>query len=85
VELGLKAKGKRMPARPSHIPHATERTALQKMSHTRGLRPEQMHPAGKQMIAGMFAKGWIEKQPDGRTYCITPAGDVALRAIIPGR
>jgi predicted transcriptional regulator len=43
-----------------------------------------MHPAGKQIIAGMFAKGWIEKQPDGRTYCITPAGGEALRAIIPG-
>jgi hypothetical protein len=71
-----------MPARPRHIPHARERTALQKMSLTRGLPPEQMHPAGKRIIAGMFAKGWIEKQSDGR-YCITPAGDEALRAIIP--
>jgi hypothetical protein len=34
-------------------------------------------------VAGMVAKGWIEKQPDGRTYCITPAGDEALRAVIP--
>jgi predicted transcriptional regulator len=72
-----------MPARPSHIPHATERTALQKMSLTRGLPPENMYPAGKQIIAGMLAKGWIEKQPDGRTYCITPVGDAALKAIIP--
>lgn len=72
-----------MPARPRHIPHATERTALQKMSPTRGVRPEQMHPAGKQIISGMLAKGWIEKQPDGRTYCITPAGDEALKAVIP--
>jgi len=70
-----------MPARPSHIPHATERTALQKMSLTRGIRPEQMHPAGMQIIAEMLAKGWIE--PDGRTYCITRAGDAALRAAIP--
>jgi hypothetical protein len=31
----------------------------------------------------MVAKGWIEKQPDGRTYCITPAGDAALKATIP--
>jgi len=30
----------------------------------------------------MLAKGWIEKQPDGRAYCITPAGDEALKAII---
>ena len=72
-----------MPARPSQIPHSTERTALQKMSFTRGLPPEQLHPAGKQIVAGMLAKGWIEKQPDGRTYCITPAGDEALRAFIP--
>ncbi len=72
-----------MPARPSHIPHATERTALQKMSRTRGLPPEKMHPAGPRIIAGMLEKGWIEKQSDGRTYCITPAGDEALRAIIP--
>jgi hypothetical protein len=42
-----------------------------------------MHPAGTQIIAGMLRKGWIEKQPDGRTYCITPAGDAALRAAIP--
>ena len=72
-----------MPPRSSHIPHATERTALQKMSLARGLRPEQLHPAGKQIIAGMLAKRWIEKQPDGRTYCITPTGHEALKAIIP--
>ena len=74
-----------MPPRPPHIPHATERTALQKMSRTRGLPPVQLHPAGRVIIAGMLAKGWIEKQPDGRTYCITPAGDEALKAIIPAQ
>jgi predicted transcriptional regulator len=42
-----------------------------------------MHPAGKQIIAGMLAKGWIEKQRDDRTSCITPAGESALKAIIP--
>src|SRR4051812_33901972 len=72
-----------MPSRPSHIPHATERSALQKMSPKRGLRPEQLHPAGPKIIAGMLRKGWIEKQQDGRTYCITPAGETALRAVIP--
>ena len=72
-----------MPAGPSHIPQARERAALQKMSPTRGIRPEQLHPAGKQMIASMVAKGWIKKQPDGRTFCITPAGETALRAVIP--
>jgi hypothetical protein len=71
-----------MPPRPPHIPNANERTALQRMSFTRGLRPEHL-PAGKVAIAGMLAKGWIEKQPDGRTYCITQAGDEALKATIP--
>jgi predicted transcriptional regulator len=42
-----------------------------------------MHPAGKQTILKMLAKGWIEKQADGRTYCITPEGQEALKAIIP--
>jgi hypothetical protein len=72
-----------MSARPSHIPHATERTALQKMSPTRGLSADMMHPAGRGTIAGMLAKGWIDRQMDGRTYCITPAGDAALKAVIP--
>jgi hypothetical protein len=30
-------------------------------------------------------KGWIERQPDGRTYCITPTGAAALRAVIPAK
>jgi predicted transcriptional regulator len=47
------------------------------------MRLEQLHPAGKQLIASMVVKGWIEKQPDGRTYCITAAGDAALKAVIP--
>jgi hypothetical protein len=72
-----------MPPRPKHIPHNVERTTLQKMSHTRGLTFERLQPAGKQTVAGMVARGWIEKQPDGRTYCITPASDAALKAIIP--
>ena len=74
-----------MPARPSHIPHATERTTLQKMSASRGLSPDKLHPAGPQTIANMTAKGWIERQPDGRTYCITAAGEAALKAPIPSR
>jgi hypothetical protein len=67
-----------MPAGPSHIPQARERAALQKMSPTRGMRLEQLHPAGKQLIASLVTKGWIEKQQDGRTYCIMPAGEAGL-------
>jgi predicted transcriptional regulator len=74
-----------MPAGPSHIPHMTERTALQKMSVTQGLSLQQLHPVGKKTISVMVAKGWIERQPDGRTYCITSAGAAALRAVIPAK
>jgi hypothetical protein len=74
-----------MPPRAAHIPHSLERTVLQKMSLTRGLAPDRLQPAGTRVFEGMLAKGWIEKQPDGRTYCITPASDEALRAIIPIR
>jgi hypothetical protein len=49
-----------MPPRPKHIPHNIERTTLQKMSHTRGLTFQRLQPAGKQTVAGMVAKGWIE-------------------------
>jgi hypothetical protein len=72
-----------MPPRPKHIPHNAERTVLQKMSHTRGLTFEKLQPVGRQTVAGMVAKGWIEKQLGGHTYCITPAGDAALKAVIP--
>jgi hypothetical protein len=75
-----------MPARPSHIPHAVERTTLQKMSATAGVPLEQLHPAGKQTVAGMLAKGWIERRSDDRGrpgYCITPTGQAAMRMKIP--
>ena len=75
-----------MPARPSHIPHAMERSTLQRMSPTVGTPSENLHPAGKQTVAKMVAKGWIERQSDARgrpVYCITEAGLAALRATIP--
>jgi hypothetical protein len=76
-----------MPARPSHIPHAIERTTLQRMSATKGLPFEKLYPSGKQTVASMMAKGWIERRSDdqGRAvYCITAAGQEALQAPIPG-
>lgn len=56
---------------------------LQKLSLTRGLPLEKLYPAGKVLIANLVRKGWIRKEPDGRTYCKTSAGDDALKAIIP--
>jgi DNA-binding PadR family transcriptional regulator len=47
---------------------------------------EKLHPAGKQTIAKMVAKGWIERRSDARghhVYCITVIGLEALRAPIP--
>ena len=75
-----------MPPRPSHIPHNLERTALQKLSAAQGLPLAQLHPAGPQTIARMLEKGWIERQSDVGAiirYCITPAGQAALKAKIP--
>ena len=75
-----------MPARPSHIPHSVERTTLQRMSPTTGLPVEKLHPSGKQTVASMLTKGWIERRSDdqGRAvYCITAAGQEALKALIP--
>jgi hypothetical protein len=76
-----------MPARPSHIPHNVERSALQKLRATQGLPLAQLHPAGLQTVVKMVAKGWIERKPDtcGATrYFITLAGEAALEAKIPG-
>jgi len=55
------------------------------MSATAGLTVGNMHPVGKKTIAGMVAKGWIERSGGGvdTLYCITEIGQEALRAKIP--
>ena len=56
------------------------------MSATEGLTVWNMHPVGKKTIAGMVAKGWIERSSGGGVdarYCITEVGQEALRAKIP--
>jgi hypothetical protein len=75
-----------MPQRPGNLPHSLERTALQRMHATRGMTAGQLYPVGPRTIAGMIAKGWVERQMDanaGETYCITPSGEAALKAKIP--
>ena len=42
----------------------------------------QLYPAGRMLIASMVAKGWIELQPDGRTYCRTPLGEAAMKIVL---
>jgi hypothetical protein len=71
-----------MPPRPSHIPHAMERSTLQGMSLTVGTPSDKLR-AGKQTVAKMVAKGWIERRPDTRgrpVYCITTSGLVPMIA-----
>jgi hypothetical protein len=74
-----------MPARPGHIPHSTERSALQKLMNGQSLSLVKLHPAGKNTLAAMLAKGWIasEANAHGLQYRITPAGKAAFKAKIP--
>jgi hypothetical protein len=75
-----------MPAGLSHIPQYVERTTPQRMSTTEGLPIKKLRPSGQQTVAGMVAKGWIERRSDGQghlVYCITAAGQHALKAPIP--
>jgi hypothetical protein len=44
---------------------------------------EKLYPAGKQIVAKMVAKGWIERRSDDHVCCITATGLEALRAPIP--
>jgi hypothetical protein len=71
--------------RPPHLPRNIERTALQKMRASQWLPAISLHPAGEPTIAGMVAKGWIERQLDGSDvmYRITPLGEAALKEKIP--
>jgi hypothetical protein len=43
---------------------------------------QQLYPAGRLLIESMVARGWIERQPDGRTYCRTPEGEAAMKIIL---
>jgi DNA-binding PadR family transcriptional regulator len=56
------------------------------MSPSQGQPIEKLHPSGRQTIASMLSKGWIERRSDdhGRAvYCITAAGQEALKTQIP--
>lgn len=71
-----------MPTPPPYIPRSNERAVLQKLTLTRGLSLEQLYPAGRLLIKSMVAKGWIEKQPHGRTYCRTVKGEQAMKIVL---
>jgi DNA-binding MarR family transcriptional regulator len=51
------------------------------MSSIDGLPVEKLHPAGRQMVAAMMAKGWIKRRSDDRgraIYWITETGQEAF-------
>ena len=70
-----------MAPRISEIPHATERSALQKLIAAGPLPFFKLHPAGKSTVKGMLNKGWLEME--GQNYKITEAGAAAFKAKIP--
>lgn len=70
-----------MAPRASHIPHATERTALQKLIAAGPLPFFKLHPAGKRTVKAMIEKGWLAME--GQNCTITEAGEAAFKAKIP--
>ena len=74
-----------MPPRSAHIPHAIERSALQRLLTGQALSSLQLHPAGKDTLAGLLKKGWIvsESNEHGLRYRITAFGEAAFKARIP--
>ena len=71
-----------MPPRSRHLPHSTERIALQRLISGQELPVKMLHPAGPPTIAKMVAKQWIEQLGTDH-YRITPAGAAAMKAEIP--
>jgi hypothetical protein len=77
-----------MPQRVGPIPTYRERSALQALWGAGWLPAAQLYPAGASTIFIMLGKGWIERNPDGAggwKYRITPLGETAFKALIPGR
>jgi hypothetical protein len=67
-----------MAPRPSHLPHNTERSALQKLISVGPLPSSKLHPAGKRTLTGMIQKGWLKFE--GTIYSVTDAGRAAFKA-----
>jgi len=74
-----------MPPRSANIPHAIERSALQRLLTGQALSSVQLHPAGKDTLTGLLKKGWIvsETNAHGLRYRITASGEEAFKAKIP--
>jgi hypothetical protein len=83
--LWLKGEEK-MAIRDSEIPHYRERASLQSIEHGNWVSQTALYPAGKQSIANMLRKGWIETEiasSGAHQFRITRAGKAALVTKIP--
>ena len=83
--LWLKGEGI-MAIRDSEIPHYRERASLQSIEHGNWVIQNALYPAGKQSIANILRKGWIEFRVDpsgAEQFRITQAGKDALVTKIP--
>jgi hypothetical protein len=81
-------EGEMMAVRAPHIPTYRERSALQALVEKDWLPATKLYPAGPSTILAMFGKGWLQRKWDasfGWTYCITPAGEAALKSLIPSK
>jgi hypothetical protein len=75
-----------MAIRDSEIPHYRERASLQSIKHGNWIIQTALYPAGKQSIANMLRKGWIESRVDpsgAEQFRITQAGKDAMVTKIP--
>jgi hypothetical protein len=77
-----------MPARDTRFPTHRERSALYLLLKKGGLPAAQLSPASASTISSMLGKGWLQRSEDptfGPIYFITPAGEAALKAVIPSQ
>jgi hypothetical protein len=76
-----------MAPRVAGIPHHRERESLQQIKNRNWVVQTDLYPAGKETIASMLRKGWIERREDPVglvQFRITQAGKAAMAAKIPG-
>jgi hypothetical protein len=69
------------------IPHHGERASLQSIKDRDWVVQTDLYPAGKETIASMLRKGWVEQRVDPAAgvvqFRITQAGKAALTVKIP--
>jgi hypothetical protein len=74
-----------MPTRPSEFPTTFERSILQKIRTGKEIQFDE--PGSKPALVRVLKKGWAEEVQGSApvAYRLTPAGEDALKALIPLR